>query len=142
MNFKLTIGVFLFSLLAGCSISQTVSPVGADLVVGEVCVIDNVRVRPGFMQAMQSSMQQRGIQSKVMPPNSPITVCPLTMTYTASWNWDMALYLRVADIRVYRNGVLVGSAAYDSTRGGGRLDKFVDAEKKVNELIGQLFPVR
>jgi hypothetical protein len=45
-------------------------------------------------------------------------------------------------IVVYSNGAKVGEAIYDATRGGGRLDKFIDAEPKIRELVEQLFPPR
>jgi hypothetical protein len=41
---------------------------------------------------------------------------------------------------VYRNGEVVGRALYDAVGGGGRLDKFINATTKINELVDQLFP--
>jgi hypothetical protein len=45
-----------------------------------------------------------------------------------------------ADIRVFMNGRETGSAVYDARSGGGRLDKFIDAEGKIAELVEELFP--
>ena len=39
-----------------------------------------------------------------------------------------------------KDGKPVGEAKYDSTRGGGNMGKFIDADKKITELVNQLFP--
>jgi hypothetical protein len=48
--------------------------------------------------------------------------------------------MRYAEIKVYDNATPVGEAVYDSTWGGGRPDKFIDAAQKVREHVDQLFP--
>lgn len=51
------------------------------------------------------------------------------------------IYMTYLDIRVFENGQQVGRALYDARRGGGRVfKKFINAEKKINELVDQLFP--
>jgi hypothetical protein len=47
-----------------------------------------------------------------------------------------------AKIVVFHEGAQTGEALYDATKGGGRLDKFIDAEPKIRELVEQLFPVK
>ena len=63
----------------------------------------------------------------------------MTSTYTANWGWDLAMYMKYAEIKVYRGVALVGLAVYDATRGGGRPDKFINAENKIRELVDELF---
>jgi len=50
--------------------------------------------------------------------------------------------MKYAEIKVYRNAALAGEAIYDATWGGGRLDKFINAEKKIRELVEALFLTR
>ncbi len=45
-----------------------------------------------------------------------------------------------ADIQVFENGRQVGQAHYDSTSGGARMGKFINAENKIIEMTNQLFP--
>ncbi|EPL14114.1 putative lipoprotein [Pseudomonas sp. CF150] len=52
----------------------------------------------------------------------------------------MALYMSFADIQVFENGRRVGQALYDSTSGGARMGKFIDAQSKIIEMTSQLFP--
>jgi hypothetical protein len=47
--------------------------------------------------------------------------------------------MKYAEIKVYRAAALVGEAVYDATWGGGRLDKFINAENKIRELVNELF---
>lgn len=125
--------------LSGCAITQTVTP--ASTAKGAlVCIVENPPVRPGFLVAYQSELQAKGYQVKVVPLNNPTTDCELTSTYLARWSWDLAIYMSYAEIKVFRNDNLIGSALYDSRGGGGRMDKFIKGEDKIRELVGKLYP--
>jgi hypothetical protein len=43
-----------------------------------------------------------------------------------------------AKISVYKNGKLDGEAIYIATQGPGKMNKFIDAEVKLRELINEL----
>jgi len=63
------------------------------------------------------------------------------MTYTANWNWDLALYLTDARLRIYRGTerTPVAEATYHlRNKGGLSLAKFASAETKMNRLIDHL----
>ncbi len=45
-----------------------------------------------------------------------------------------------AQVQFDCHGQAVGKALYDATGGGGRMDKFIDAEPKIRELVNELFP--
>jgi hypothetical protein len=75
-----------------------------------------------------------------LPATASIIDCPITSTYTANWRWDLAIYMAYADIKIYNGGKVIGEANYDATRAGLNGGKFIDADKKINELVDQLFP--
>ncbi|WP_342593241.1 Sbal_3080 family lipoprotein [Ramlibacter agri] len=129
----------LCAFLAGCAIHQTVRPVDVAL-EREICVIENPSVKAGFIEAYKRSLATKGYAVRQLPASAPITACATTTTYTASWRWDLALYMAYAEIRVFTAGKQVGEAKYDSLRGGGNMNKFIDADRKVDELVNQLFP--
>jgi len=55
----------------------------------------------------------------------------------------MALYMALAEIKIFRNGEKVGEAIYDSRKGsfaGGGFKKFIKGEEKIFELVNLLFP--
>ena len=138
---RVAVVLVLALTFTACSIKQEIRPVGlADLTVKEICIRDNPAVRPTFVEAYRSRMESKGFKVTLLERDAAVTACPLTSTYTANWRWDLALYLAYAEILVYRNGQVIGRASYDSLGGGGRLDKFINATTKINELVDQLFP--
>lgn len=125
--------------IAGCAIHQNVTPVAANT-SKSICIIENPPVRARFLTEYRSALESRGYAVKVLPNAAAVADCPLTSTYLARWSWDLALYMSYAEIKVFRDQQQVGSALYDSTSGGGRMDKFIQADTKIKELVAQLFP--
>jgi uncharacterized lipoprotein YajG len=139
MTKRLILGALLLISLTGCAIQQTVTPVTA-FTEKEVCIVKNDAVRQGFLSALNQSLTARGYRVRELPQGTSLEQCPVTTTYTANWRWDLRMYMAYADISVYRNGKPAGKATYDSTRGGSNFGKFIEADKKIQELVGQLFP--
>lgn len=139
-----TIGLAIIPVLllaGGCSIKQTVDAAKlSPEMKPEICMIAARGVRSGFTETYRSALQSKGFLVQELAPGSSPSSCPLSTTYTGTWKWDMALYMSYAEMRVYQNARQVGVAIYDSRSGSGRLDKFIDAETKLNELADQLFP--
>lgn len=125
--------------LAGCAIQQTVRPVEV-VADRQICVIDNPAVRASFAEAYKRSLTGKGYEVRQVPASTPITGCATTSTYSANWRWDLALYMAYAEIRVFSDGKQVGEAKYDSMGGGANMNKFIDADRKIQELVDQLFP--
>ena len=138
------IGIVLFLVGAGtgCSIKQTVKPMEFAAEQIEICILQNRNVRHGFLDAYADALKEKNFQVKTLADNASLNECATTSTYTAHWAWDLALYMRYAEIKVYRNAALVGEAVYDATWGGGRLDKFINAENKIREMVNELFLIR
>jgi hypothetical protein len=125
-------------LLQGCSIQQKVTPVG-NMEIAEINIIENPAVKTAFRDAVKTAVEKQGVTAELPPASSIPEDYPYALTYTANWTWDLALYLVYAEINVFSQGNVIGTAVYDSTRGGMRMDKFISAEKKVDELVTQLF---
>lgn len=136
--FALAIGA-----VSACSIQQQVTPVDRQLLAEpEVCIIEDPAVRPGFLVEVHKVLRDLGYSTQMLSPEARLTDCPTVLTYTARWSWDMTIYMSYSKIVVYSNGAKAGEALYDATGGGGRLDKFIDAEPKTRELVEELFPPR
>ncbi len=127
------------SAFSGCAIHQTVKPV-ENISEKQICVIENSAVRAGFLDAYRRALTAKGYLVRQLPPTATISDCSITSTYTANWRWDLALYMSFAEIKVFSNGALAGEAKYDAQGGGANMGKFIDAQKKVEELTDQLFP--
>lgn len=127
-------------VLAGCAGAvQQVNPV-SKIELKQMCVVQNPRVsQAGFLSAMEDALRQKGFEVRVVPQGSGPGTCPLVAEYTANWQWDLALYLAYAEIKVYQDQKQVGSAMYNARHVIGT-SKFIKGEEKVRELVGQLFP--
>jgi hypothetical protein len=97
-------------------------------------------LREGFNTTYTAQLRSKGFQTRELPPGSPPANCALSTTYIGTWSWDLALYMSFADIQVFENGRRIGQALYDSTSGGARMGKFIDAQRKIIEMTNQLFP--
>lgn len=124
-------------VISACSITQNIQSV--EITKGsELCIVENLSVRKGFLEEFKSVLSSKGIAYQVVSESSVPTSCEWTSTYIANWTWDLALYMSYAEIKVFHNGNLEGVAKYDSTRGGANLSKFIDAETKIQELVNEL----
>ena len=134
---RLVAVVALSTSLIGCAIHQNVRPVER-LEGREICIIENPAVRATVVEAYKRSLTNKGFVVRQLPASAAITQCPITSTYNANWRWDLALYMAYADIRIFSQGAQVGQATYDSMRGGANMNKFIEADKKIDELVNQL----
>jgi hypothetical protein len=137
MNIRLLTFSVLVLLLSGCSITQSIDPIKAQ--ISQVCVLDNPKVfMKEFQPEMQKQIEEKGYPTKVYTGARPAD-CSHHLEYTANWQWDMAMYLTYAEMRVYDRVGLAGKAVYDARRGGGRLDKFGRTAEKIKPLVDELF---
>ena len=127
------------ALLGGCAIHQSVRALDA-MSDSQVCIINNPQVRPSVMAAYRQALTKKGYTVRELPESAAVTDCKVTSTYRANWHWDLAMYMNYAEFRVFVDGKEKDVATYDATHGNGNMNKFIDADKKIAELINQLFP--
>jgi len=127
-------------LLGACAIRHDTTPITfAPSAAREICIIEHTPTRATFRDAYQNALQARGFIVRLVPANSPTNICPVTTTYIARWSWDFTIYMAYAEMRVFHDGRQVGQTVYDSRSGGMRLDKWIDAEEKVVEMVNDLY---
>jgi hypothetical protein len=136
---KLALVGTLALTLTGCAIQQTVKPV-AMAQNKQVCIVENPAVKEGFLESYTRALGNKGYTVRQLASGASLVECPVTSTYTANWRWDLAMYMTYADITVYDKGAPAGKAVYDATRAGLNTNKFINADKKITELVDQLFP--
>lgn len=138
MSRRIHIIIMTCLIASGCTITQEVEPTSVDK-ENELCVVENPDVREGFLAELKSALSIKSIRYKVVPETDVPEGCAWTLRYVARWSWDIALYMSYAEINVFHNGSLDGTAKYDATKGGGSPGKFIDAEPKIRELVNELF---
>jgi hypothetical protein len=113
-RFERTISTAIFVLLLGvihgCSIKQTVKPVELIGQPMEICIVKNEKVRPSFLEAYSDALKAKSVQVRTLDEITSLNECTFTSTYAAHWAWDLAMYMRYAEIKVYRGVALVGLA--------------------------------
>ena len=127
------------ALVSGCAINQKAAPVRLAS-SEEICVIEDPAVRSTFTASYIRLLRDRGFTVKRLEEGANLTTCPITTTYTARWSHDFTIYLAFARLTVYRNGIQAGEAVYDAKGGGLRMDKWINADEKLSEMVDQLFP--
>ena len=134
---KLTI-IFLLLFCAGCT-SINVQPVDSGLNITDVCIEENPKVIVGnFLTVVRNGFDRHGVNTKVVSKPAP-KECEFILTYTAHKNWDIVMYLHYAELRLERNGRLIGSAEYDLIgKGGLDLTKWASTKSKMDPIIDQL----
>ncbi|VXC34501.1 conserved exported hypothetical protein [Pseudomonas sp. 8AS] len=138
---RIAVALMSLALLTGCSIKQTVTPASiAPPPSNEICMIPAEGLRDGFHTTYSKLLVDKGFSVRKLSSSASPSSCSLATTYVGNWAWDLALYMVYADIKVYQDGRQVGHANYDAKWGGGRPDKFIDAENKITELVEKLFP--
>ncbi len=130
--------------LPACTIKQVATPVAKDVLVTKplrITLVQNTAVRmSGFHGELERALVRRGFAVETKPMGTEVAQFSLAMTYTANWSWDMDLYMSYAQLDVFRKGVKSGDAVYDSRGGSFHAAKFIDADRKVDELVGEIFP--
>ncbi|MBK6850334.1 MAG: hypothetical protein IPG93_01660 [Burkholderiales bacterium] len=128
-------------VLAGCAITQEVTPFKLNQPAQELCLVRNSEVvQDAFHDVYVKVLERKGFRVRSLPDKAAVDSCPVLGTYEAIYRWDLAIYLAKADLRIYADGKEAGRALYDSLSGGANMNKFIRTEPKLTELVDQLFP--
>lgn len=131
--------VFILSFISGCAISKHVVPVDSTKQIDKIYVLQNPRVfMDDFHGILLSQLEELGFQAETYTGDLP-PEARYHMTYTANWNWDIAMYLVYFRANLYDDGRTAGEIEYDSKLGGFNLNKFGTTENIVRPLLQELF---
>ena len=135
--------VVVVASLVACN-SIDVAPVKAEKnPLTKVCIQENPKVKVAdFVSVLQQKFDQRGIETVVYRSAMPSS-CNYQLTYTALRSWDFAPYLAYAEIRLRKDGRLIGKVDYNHNNGLS-LMKWEGTNAKIGPLLDQMlsqFPV-
>ncbi|GMG80820.1 hypothetical protein LNKW23_00320 [Paralimibaculum aggregatum] len=123
-------------LLASCSIQRAATPVPDHIFA--LCIESNPAVHmEGFLPALVRQVEMRGVRTEVVQGPAP-GHCRHVMRYTATWRWDLAMYLYTARLEILDAGRVIGSASYDASAGGLSMEKFGSTEGKIGPMVSDL----
>lgn len=139
MNPRLGAALAAFAV-AGCAITQEVTPFKLGQPAQELCLVRNSEVvQDSFHDVYVKVLERKGFRVRSLPDKAAVDACPVLATYEATYRWDLAIYLARADLRVFADGKEAGRAVYDSLSGGANMNKFIRTEPKLTELVDKLF---
>ena len=140
---KELVGAVLVTLLLVACSTTRVKPVAPQVIgsaasVDRICIVENPRVAvKEFVNTYQSALEQRGYKVEVIRDRKAysLAMCPYLSEYTAFYAWDMVFYLSYAELTIYKDGKVAGSAVYRA-----RSSRLVSDEEAVTRLVKELLP--
>ena len=124
--------------LSACT-SIEVKPVSAtEHRIKRIYILENKNYPTSeILDSIVNGAHRHGIEAKVitgLPPSSN----DYFLIYTAHNAWDMAPFLKHAELRLKRGGKVIGSATYHH-HGGADFGKFGSVPSKIDPIVDQLF---
>ncbi|HXI69353.1 MAG TPA: Sbal_3080 family lipoprotein [Verrucomicrobiae bacterium] len=137
LKFSLFASIVL--IFSGCTITRNVSPVSSGTSIQTIYVQRNPKVlMDGFHPELVKQIQELGFEVESYEGSTP-AAARYYLTYTANWQWDVAMYLTYFDATLFEDGKSIGNVEYDARRGSGRMDKFGHTAEKIRPLLIDLF---
>jgi hypothetical protein len=130
---------FAFSLfLSGCTIAQSVRPAPVGTQISKIYVQDNPKLlMDGLVPEVVTQIKALGFDAAVYTGEPP-KEAKHTLSLTANWRWDMAMYLFYFQATLFEEGRVLGTAEYDARMGGANMGKFGKTAEKIRPLLQQL----
>ena len=134
---KIIITVITLMLVSSCTSLKANK--ASNINNAEICVINNLSVKSAFTDAYVRQIMSNGYKAKLVNERDA-SGCSVTSTYTAKYGFHWGVYLAVANLKIFKNGELIGDATYKapymSMAKHGRVENKIDAI--VNELLPQI----
>lgn len=123
---------------SGCAISKNIQPVQKGTVISTIHVAHNDRaLMKECTDEIVSQIAGLGFTAKRYDGERPKDAKHY-LTYTANWQWDMAMYLTYFRATLYEDGRVLGEVEYDAKMGGANMGKFGKTAEKLRPLLMEL----
>lgn len=137
--------------LSGCAATQTISEFD-EAPPKVVCIAKHEAVKEGVLEALKEGFQLHGTNTRVVraiyeqkhnlwnPRIYPDELggCDAIAFYVANWAWDISMYMYFANIWVTDTS-MTGKIAQATYQTGGGPDKWINARKKILELVDEMY---
>lgn len=104
----------------------------------EVVIVQDNDTRAGFLDTIKVWLQDNNYSYIISPDNSKHDLNKLTIEYEGHWGWDLALYLKDAEIKAYQGGQRVGDIKFKVPYTANP-NKFGNASKRIGFMMDTLF---
>ena len=126
-------------ILAGCGAPRyTGSAIPEPTTEVDVVIVKDAETREGFLNTMETWLQDNDYTYTVVPDKSQHDLDKLTLEYEGHWGWDLALFLKQAEINAYQNGQRVGEVEFKVPYTANP-NKFGNASKRIGFMMDTIF---
>ncbi|CAK1741038.1 MULTISPECIES: Sbal_3080 family lipoprotein [Vibrio] len=126
-------------ILAGCGAPRyTGSAIPEPTTEVDVVIVKDAETREGFLNTMETWLQDNDYTYTVVPDKSQHDLDKLTLEYEGHWGWDLALFLKQAEINAYQNGQRVGEVEFKVPYTANP-NKFGNASKRIGFMMDTVF---
>ncbi len=126
-------------ILAGCGAPRyTGSAIPEPTTEVDVVIVKDAETREGFLNTMETWLQDNDYTYTVVPDKSQHDLDKLTLEYEGHWGWDLALFLKQAEINAYQNGQRVGEVEFKVPYTANP-NKFGNATKRIGFMMDTIF---
>ncbi|WP_373960426.1 Sbal_3080 family lipoprotein [Vibrio gigantis] len=126
-------------ILAGCGAPRyTGSSIPEPTTEVDVVIVKDAETREGFLNTMETWLQDNDYTYTVVPDKSQHDLDKLTLEYEGHWSWDLALFLKQAEINAYQNGQRVGEVEFKVPYTANP-NKFGNATKRIGFMMDTIF---
>lgn len=143
--------ITIMAILMGCAAQQDITQFENNK-PKLVCVAKHEAVKEDFLKALNEGFENNETETKVVRGvyelkhgmynptiyTDEVANCDAIAFYVANWHWDLATYMRYANIWVTDTAMSKKLAQATYTTGNG-LDKFINAKEKVLEMVNQMY---
>jgi hypothetical protein len=136
--------IFLALVLASGCTSIKVRPVDSTWKIRHACIKDceQMCLDGQMMGVIRDGFERHGITTQIYSGDLP-SACEYNLSYFCELTWDMATYMKHAELRLYRGNAQIGYAEYHLTGGGGfSLMKWQSTKTKMDPVIDELLSDR
>ncbi|NKF52653.1 hypothetical protein G3R49_19020 [Shewanella sp. WXL01] len=131
--------IVLFTvLMAGCSNLGIYEVTQVTSNPSQLTIAKDSKTRKSVLPILEKWAFENGYDVKTIDNYVMAERNEYTLTYRVWWGWDVASYMKKAEMKVLKDGVAVGSLKFDATEYGA-FGKFGDAEDRLNILMDVLF---
>jgi hypothetical protein len=144
MNAVRWIFIYLFLALASGCTTVNVRPVDAALPIKHICITNcEAQCYDGSMpDVIRDGFARHGITAQVYDGLLPAG-CEYHLTYYCERDWDLAMIMTHAEVRLHRGSAEIGYAEYHLIgKGGFSLMKYQSTRTKMDPVIDELLPGR
>ena len=135
---KILILLFVLSLVGCASDKGLLELQQMDSVPEKVVILKDAPTRAVVLPILVEWFSENNYNATVVESLDEVKPEDYVLSYRAWWGWDLANYMRRANMKVKLNGKTLGKLRFDALQYGG-FGKFGDTENRLKILLEVLF---